>query len=98
MVTRQGLTPLERKGAFAQAAIVAETTMSAAAREFGVSWTHLRACFEGERTPSDELRERVATFCGVPADRFWGRRGAARSPRRRAAAAEARAELANAAT
>lgn len=94
MVTRAGLTPLERKGAFANAVILHETTMGAAAQSFGCSWTHLRACFENDRTPSDELRERVADYCGIPADRFWGRRGAARSPRRRAAAAE----LANAAT
>lgn len=101
MVTRTGITPLERKAAFAHAVVLHQApSYAAAAQECGASWTHLRACLEGDRTPSDALRQRVAEYCEIPADRFWGRsvaRGAARSSRRRSAAA-AEADLAAAAS
>lgn len=72
MVTRPPLTPLERRAEFAKATTLHETTLTQAAENLGVSWTHLLACFQGERVPSTDLRERVAEYVAIPASRFWG--------------------------
>jgi hypothetical protein len=68
------LTPLQRKAAFAAAVELNETNKGAAAGSLGVSWTHLLLCMEGSRIPSAELAQRVADYCGVAAEQFWGPR------------------------
>ena len=69
------LTPIERKAEFAKAATLREKgTSQAAEDDLDVSWTHLKACLEGERTPSEELAQRVAEYVGIPAGKFWGSR------------------------
>jgi hypothetical protein len=70
------LTPLERKAAFAHAAMLKEQTRVAAAKELGVSWTHLNYVLGGERDGSDELEDKVAAYCGQTVRQFWGARKA----------------------
>lgn len=70
-------SPIERKAEFAKAATLREKSATEASEaDLGVSWTHLRACFEGERTPSEELAQRVADYVGIRAETFWGPREA----------------------
>lgn len=74
------LTPIERKAEFAKAATLKEKgTSQAAEDDLDVSWTHLKACLEGERTPSEELARRVADYVGMPVAKFWGERELARA-------------------
>jgi hypothetical protein len=73
-------TPLERKAEFTKAAMLREKGVELAAKEdLDVSWTHLKACFEGDRTPSDDLAQRAAEYVGIPADEFWGPREMAKA-------------------
>lgn len=74
------LTPIERKAEFAKAATLREKgTSQAAEDDLDVSWTHLKACLEGDRTPSEELARRVAEYVGIPVAQFWGERELARA-------------------
>ena len=66
------LTPLERKAAFAHAVTMHETTKLDGALSIGYSWTHVEAVMEGTRTASDELKSKLAGYCGVEMDVFWG--------------------------
>lgn len=71
--TKVALTPLQRKAEFAKAATLKTKPVSVAAKEdLDSSWTHLRECFEGERTPSRELATRVAAYVEIDPDEFWG--------------------------
>lgn len=73
-------SPLQRKAEFAKAATLREKgTSQAAEDDLEVSWTHLKACLEGERTPSEELARRVAEYVGIPVAQFWGERELARA-------------------
>lgn len=71
--TKVALTPLQRKAEFAKHATLKEKPVSRAAEEdLDSSWTHLRECFEGERTPSRELANRVAVYVEMEPEDFWG--------------------------
>jgi hypothetical protein len=71
--TKVSFGPLQRKAEFAKAATLREKANSVAAEEdLGSSWTHLRECFEGERTPSKDLALKVATYVEMDAEDFWG--------------------------
>lgn len=72
MVTPPHLTPLERRAEFVKAATLHGTTRMGACSSLGITWTHLLACMNGERTPSAELRTRVAEYVRISANRFWG--------------------------
>ena len=72
MVTLANMTPLERRAEFVKAATLHGTTLAGAAASLGVTWTHLLACINGERTPSAELRQRVAEYVRMSPHRFWG--------------------------
>jgi hypothetical protein len=74
------LTPIQRKAEFAKHATLREKPISRAAEEdLKVSWTHLRECFEGLRTPSDKVAAEVAEYVGMSVEDFWGERLAAAS-------------------
>lgn len=71
--TKVSLTPLQRKAEFAKRATLNEKPNTRAAEEdLDSSWTHLRECFEGTRTPSKELANKVAVYVEMEADEFWG--------------------------
>lgn len=66
-------SPLERKAEFAKYATLNKKAVSVAAEEdMGVSWTHLRGCFDGERSPSDELARKAADYVKMTIEDFWG--------------------------
>ena len=66
------LTPLERRAAFAHAVTMHETSKAGGSEFLGYSWTHIEAVMEGSRTPGDELRAKLAEYCGVDPEIFWG--------------------------
>lgn len=71
-------TPIERKAAFVAACTLKSAHKSKVALdEFGVSWTHLDAVLLGTRDGSEELRDKVAEYVGVPSKEFWKERLAA---------------------
>lgn len=71
--TKVAFTPLQRKAEFAKAATLKEKANSTAAEEdLGSSWTHLRECFEGTRTPSKELADKAAAYVEMDPEEFWG--------------------------
>lgn len=71
--TKVALTPLQRKAEFAKATTLKKKGVSAASKEdLDSSWTHLRECFEEERTPSRDLATRVAAYVEMEPDEFWG--------------------------
>jgi len=66
------LSPLQRKAAFASAAILNRKTQTAAAKEdLGVSLPHLLGVMSGERVGSDRLEQRFAEYIGLPVNRVW---------------------------
>ncbi|MFL5481120.1 MAG: hypothetical protein ACJ8AK_02940 [Gemmatimonadaceae bacterium] len=67
------MTPLQRKAEFAKAATLRDKASGVAALEdLDSSWTHLRECFEGKRTPSKELATNVAAYVEMDPEDFWG--------------------------
>lgn len=71
--SKVSLSPVERKAEFVKHATLRQKSLNAAAEEdVGASWTHLRECFAGVRTPSKELAEKAAEFCGMTSLEFWG--------------------------
>lgn len=66
------LTPLQRKAAFAHAVTMRETNRSAAALSMGRSATHVDLVLAGVRTGSDELKQKLADYCGHTVEAFWG--------------------------
>lgn len=72
-ITKVSLTSLQRKAEFAKHATLKEKPVSRAAEEdLDSSWTHLRECFEGERTPSRDLATKVAAYVEMDPEDFWG--------------------------
>ena len=66
-------SPLQRKAEFAKYATLNKKPVSVAAKQdIGVSWTHLRECFEGVRTPSEEVAIKAADYVQMRRDEFWG--------------------------
>lgn len=77
--TKVSLTPLQRKAEFAKHATLKQkpgggrlSINRAAEEDLDSSWTHLRECFEGERTPSKELADKVAAYVEMDPEEFWG--------------------------
>lgn len=71
--TKVSLTPLQRKAEFAKHATLKQKPVSRAAEDdLDSSWTHLRECFEGERTPSRDLADKVAVYVEMDPEDFWG--------------------------
>lgn len=49
-----------------------ETTKTGAALWLGYSYTHIEAVMAGERVASDELKAKLAEYCGSTEAEFWG--------------------------
>lgn len=71
--SKVSFSPIERKAEFAKYATLAKKPVSVAATEdIGVTWTHLRECLEGKRTPSEEVAKKTADFVSMDVAGFWG--------------------------
>ena len=55
-------SPLERQAAFKAAVVLHNTTISAAVRSFGVSYTHFTLVLAGKRKASPRLEQKIAAF------------------------------------
>ena len=66
------LTPLERKAAFAHTVTMRETTKTDGALSIGYSWTHVEGVMDESRPGSDEMKAKVAEYCGIDPEIFWG--------------------------
>jgi hypothetical protein len=62
------LTSRLLKGILQASATTRCETLAMAARQIGVSYNHLMLVVDNRRTSSEELRARIAAYCGISAD------------------------------
>ena len=73
--SKVALSPIQRKAEFAKAAtLMAKPVSRAAEEDIGAASTHLRECLEGARTPSDEMKRKVAEYVEIELEDFGTRR------------------------